>query len=322
VYDQASTVVVPTPAYLAFVKVDADGRTTPAQLSRVPDIGAWRYTGLWASLRWNEGKGPALTESAKTLCVKNDPTTYTLRTKSDVDCAGFHPGGDSAGYYPLRAQLYFHPSGRQCSEAASVWSCGGGRYFLDIAPRAEDSDLRASAGDIPPERTTTTAEDIAENTRGLVEGLAYAAAIVVGVNAILHAGEPERPRDALQEYRERMQREHPELNAPPPAAPRRLSVGSYTPDWVGQKIRAFGTVSRVERVSNHVMVQFAEARNRLIACVGTFGFMSLGLRNDNELVGKVVELHGIVAKTPYYCSGGDATIEPLQMGDFELSTQR
>ena len=182
VYDFQRTVFIPLPAYLAFAFLGPQGQMVPARVATIPDIGAWTYRSTAMALRYPSGTGPALTRTSQQLCVGAGPVEYSIPFNSKVNCASQHPPGVQGPLSPITAQIFFHPSARTCVQTVAGPTCGGGRYYLDVAPKAGDLELHATHGDHADESVVQplTPEQIAA---GLVNGAREVTAIA---NAIVN----------------------------------------------------------------------------------------------------------------------------------------
>lgn len=132
VYDEGGD-----PAYIGFASIDQQDHVFALHVGQVPDFG------------WN-GFARVLTKSDKRLCVRSPGMDYTVPNDPTpaVGCASFHSGrNDPGGYVPLASALYFRPTVSECHHLGVLgWRCSGGDYYLDVRPRAGDSEVHASVG--------------------------------------------------------------------------------------------------------------------------------------------------------------------------------
>jgi hypothetical protein len=147
-YEHDSASSWPETAYMGFAVFEA-GRVVPVRATTVPDVGGWTYSSTPALLRYPAGKGRALTVADRQLCVNSAAVKYVVHTKGRIDCSSLNGPGSSGPLQPFVAQFFFHPSATHCyrSSAAVPFECYGGQYYLDVAPRAGDPNLRATPGD-------------------------------------------------------------------------------------------------------------------------------------------------------------------------------
>ena len=311
VYDQPRGAVFSVPAYVGFAFFDAAGRMTPARVTAVPNIGLWRHVSTWAELRWPARKGPVLTRTAKQLCVHQQPMEYTLDTKSEIDCASFHPEGDANAFHPLVAQVYFHPSGRGCYRPGNEYICGGGRYYLDVAPRPGDVDLGASAGDVPDADSQPVIEDPAKTAAAVAEELTLLVGVGLAVNRLLAApaAPPTEHELELQAERERVAAAGPnpafaDANARYAAeleakwrSPR-VSVGDYSAQWIRKQMHVSGTVAAVsvkDGFSSWLTVRFKESTgDAFVVCSPSPSIFTALFGKLDSLVGRKLEVIGDV----------------------------
>jgi hypothetical protein len=313
VYDQTRGAFFPIPAYVGFAFFDAAGHMTPARVASVPDIGRWNHVSLWAEVRWPAREGPVLTHTAKQLCVHQQPMQYTVDSKSDFDCASFHPDGDANAYQPLVAPLYFHPSAIHCSRAGlgDQYACFGGRYYLDVAPKAGDVDLGASAGDVPADDSEPVTRDPAQDAADVVEEVALLVGVGLAVNKLLAA--PAAPPTAheleLQAERERVAAAGPnpafaDANARYAAeleakwGSPRVSVGDYSAGWARREMHVSGTVAGVsvkDGSPSWLTVRFKEAAGDAFVVCSPSPSIFTGLFGKlDSLVGRKLEVIGYV----------------------------
>src|SRR6185503_14519562 len=79
-------------------------------------------------------------------------------------------------------QIFFHPSARTCSRIAGDIRCGGGRYYLDVAPKPGDLELHATHGN-HAEESVVQQRTPEQNARDLANGVKEVTAIA---NAIVN----------------------------------------------------------------------------------------------------------------------------------------
>jgi hypothetical protein len=214
---------------------------------------------------------------------------------------------------PIVAQALFHPSGRHCFRNASYedWRCNGGRYYLDVAPRAGELELRASHSpgheDESVARTLTPEEKARQLREGVKASMDIANSIVrTGKIPVSGAHEPSswdevRPlfwKSAIQ------------------------SVGAYQPSWVGTVVAVRGTVARVNEREMLTTIAFRESpKNSLVLCANYANFLRRTLDVDlPELVGKTLEFTGQVEQ--FEGCGPGASIRVLEPEQIRMAGAR
>jgi len=311
VYESGSINYVPLPAYLAFAFMGPQGQVTPARVASIPDIGAWEHRSAYMSARFPSGQGPALTRSTRQLCVSAEPQDYTVPFNAAVNCASPRPQGAQGARSPITAQVLFHPSGRTCvSNVAGDLLCSGGRYYLDVAPKAGDLELHATHGDHADESVAQplTPEQIAA---GLANGAREVTAIA---NAIVN-GRPipgtrgDEPLDFSQK------RARWWTSATRPAA-------SYQATWIGQIVVVRGTVASIGGSGMDAAIVLKESpKTALTVCPQYPNRLRQVYGEDlNLLVGKTIEVTGEVER--YEPCGTGATIRIFELEQFRVTGAR
>ncbi len=313
VYDFEHPGSVPPRAYMAFAYFDGQGRFVPAELTSIPDIGEWSYSTTAMILHFPAGHGQALTRAAQRLCVTAAAFQYTIPRGSNPECSGFRADGVQGTLLPIVAQVLFHPSGRHCFRNASYeeWRCGGGRYYLDVAPRAGNLALRASHSpghtDESVARTLTPEETARQLREGVKTSTDIANSIVrTGKIPISGAHEP----SSWDEVRP--------LFWQSPIQ----SVGAYQPGWLGKVVAVRGTVARVNEREMLTTISFRESpKNSLVLCANYANFLRRTLDFDlPELVGKTLEFTGQVEK--FDGCGTGASIRVLEPEQIRMAGAR
>jgi hypothetical protein len=287
VYDFRHTASVPVRAYLAFAYFDAQGHFVPARVAAIPAIGEWLYNTTAMIVHFPAGHGPALTRATRRLCLNAGPLEYTIPGDANPDCSALHPDGVPGALVPIVAQVLFHPSARRCWRNASYedWNCGGGRYYLDVAPRAGELELRATHGPGHEDESVAKALTPEEKARELADGVRVSLQIArslasTGKIPVPGAHEP----SSWDEVRP--------LFWKTPIQ----SVGAYQSSWLKQVVALRGTVTRVNERPMFTTVSFKESpKDGFILCAQYPNFLRRTLSVDlPELVGKTLEFTGQV----------------------------
>ena len=266
-----------THAYIGFGFADSQGHITGAgHIERVPDFGWLGFTKV-------------LIKSDRRLCVRNEGMSYTLRNDPGLDCASFHSdGNDRGGYVPLASALYFIPKPSWCkSMSGVVVSCGGGEYYLNVKPTANDRELHASAG-------SKSGKDQSPADAGIGIGDI--------LKALAKAEEENRKKPPVVPMQTQMAARDQEDNRKRWAAPHQ-SPASYDPQWMEQDKVVTGTVSRVEVTPGRppwVTIYFKESPDATFVVCSPYPNMfqaRVGL-DLSVLVGKTLQAAGQV-ESPY-----------------------
>jgi hypothetical protein len=260
------------------------------------------------AIRFPAGQGPALTRSSKRLCVSTEPVDYSVPFDADVNCASQRPQGALS---PMTAQIFFHPSARHCTTDLPEMRCGGGRYYLDVAPKAGDLELHATHGDDHPEESVVQQRTPEQNARDLANGVREATAIA---NAIVN-GRPipgtrgDEPLDFSQKRAKWWT-----------SATRQAS--SYQASWIGQIVVVRGTVASIGGDGMDAAIVLKESpRSVLTVCPQYPNRLRQVYGEDlNVLVGKTIEVTGEVER--YEPCGTGATIRILEVEQFRLAGAR
>jgi hypothetical protein len=284
------------PVYLGFVFF-SNSQSTPARIDRIPDFGYWQHNWVQA-VATQVSRGPVLTKSSKRLCVHQAPMTYRLRTKSDINCASFHPSGDSGPFFPLAAALRFQPVASMTTHpiGGSIEVIGGD-YHLDVAPQPNDTELHASSG--------VASKDTAKDTSG-VDALKLLKQVIDAMPT------PEQQRAAEEIERARQyQADQARDDA------RRKSIANFDPQWLWKPLIVKGTVSRVQVSMPWAIVYFNESPSGVfVVCFQASMFGDYG-GHYSGLIGKTVEVRGQVIQPR--CSPRGAGMEisgPAQLQIF------
>jgi hypothetical protein len=312
VYRHRRMATVPIRSYLAFAYFDA-GRFVPAQVAAIPDIGEWSYQTLPMLVDFPKGHGPALTRAARRLCVNSGPLEYTVPGDANPECSALHPDGVAGGLVPIVAQVLFHPSPRRCTRNASyeVWNCGGGSYFLDVAPRAGEVELRATHS---PGHEAESVEKVLtpeEKARELAEGVRFSMAIMKAITGngkmpVPGGHEPSSWDDVRPQFWKTPMR----------------SVGAYQPSWLGKVVAVRGTVTRVNEQPMWTTISFKESpKDAFMLCAMFANFLRRTLGPDlSELVGKTLEFTGQVEQ--FSGCGPGAAIRVLEREQIRMAGAR
>lgn len=312
-YDWQYQTLVPRPAFLAFAYFS--GATfAPARAATIPDIGQWTYHSVSMTLRYPAGHGPVLSRSSRVLCVNQGPLEYEIPLKSQADCGSVHPGGVQGALVPITAQVLFQPSAGRCYRNADYepWKCGGGEYYLDVAPRTGDPELHATAGHPAEGDEPATQASPQENAAALAQGIRMATEAARKAQA---TSAPPPP---------------PVNDDPPDFAAQRAqwwkvpeqSVGAYQPSWLNQVVLVRGTVSKVvvtTTIGAGAIIHFKEATNdALVVCAQYANTLRRIYGEDlNALVGKTIEVTGLVEQFDD-CSGKGSDIRIFEEGQVRL----
>jgi len=306
VYAFQRTAYIPFPAYLAFAFLGPQGQMVPARVATIPDIGAWTYRSTAMAFRFPAGSGPALTRTSQLLCVAAGPVEYSIPFDSKVNCASQHPAGVQGPLSPITAQIFFHPSARTCVRTVGDPICGGGRYYLDVAPKIGDLELHATHGDHAEESVVQplTPEQIAA---GLAAGAKEVTAIA---NAIVNGRPiPGTRGDEPLDFSQKRARWWTGSMRP---------AGAYQASWIGQIVVVRGTVASVGDDGMDAAIVLKESpRNVLTVCPQYPNRLRQVYGADlNVLVGKTIEVTGEVER--YSPCGTGATIRILEVEQFRL----
>src|SRR6267142_47950 len=79
------------------------------------------------------------------------------------------------------------PCARTCFHRFNDYVCGGGRYYLDVAPTPGDVTLGASAGDVPDADSEPVTKSPAETATKVAENLTFLVGIGLAIDALLAA---------------------------------------------------------------------------------------------------------------------------------------
>ena len=310
IYLSEHNVSVPLQSYLAFAYFNDQGQFTPAQVTSTPDIGEWSYYGTPMLVRNPRGHGPALTRASRRLCVNYGPLEYSIPGESNPDCSTLRAAGVSGKLTPIDAQFLFHPSARRClrNDLYATTSCKGGIYYLDVAPRTGDLDLRASHEQTHDGESVAKVRTPAENVRDMVA----AAAIVAVIGKMIADGGKPVPLPRPEHEPSSWDEVRPLFWKSPVQ-----SVSGYHPSWVKQVVSVRGTVSRVdEKPSMFTTIHFKESAN-LVICANYTNFLKRTLATDlSTLVGKVIEFTGQVEQ--FESCGATADIRALEPEQLRL----
>ncbi len=299
---------VPVQAYLAFAYFNERGEFTPAQVTSTPDIGEWRYYQLGMLLRNSPGHGPALTPASRRMCVNRGPLEYTIAGEASPDCSSLRPNGVSGALTPLDAQFLFHPSAQRCirNDTYMTTHCDGGSYYLDVAPRAGDLDLRASHEQTHEGESDNQARSPAQKAADMVAAAAIVAVIgkmIADAGTPIPLPKPEHEPSSWDDVR-------PLFWKTP-----MQTAGAFHPSWIKQVVSVRGTVSRVdEKGDMFTTIHFKESAN-LVLCANYTNFLKRTLTPDlSTLVGKVIEFTGQVEQFEPCGSFADIrALEPEQL---------
>jgi hypothetical protein len=326
VYEHNRSATMPDPADLGFALFEPDGRFVPAVLTTVPDIGAWRQRSVYAQMRFSAQSGPALTRAAKQLCVHEPAMEYEVHSKSPIPCEAFHADGDSGPFLPLLARLFFHPSGRHGSTYTGEMRCGGGHYYLDVAPQHGSPDLSATWGTVPigdEAPRVVTPEECAK------EGAENVKMVADMFKALRGGGKPTEPKPKVDPVAAKAAglayRRSDSLTWVETWNARRASAKDFDGSWIKQKMVIRGTVSRVEIKSgtpSGVYLYFTESPDgSVVACSPSPNLLKGMFELDDlqSLVGKSLDFAGQVES--YVCSKG-ATLRIVDRNQARLVASR
>jgi hypothetical protein len=306
VYDFQRTVFIPLPAYLAFAFLGPQGQMVPARVATIPDIGAWTHRSDYMALRFHEGSGPALTRSSKRLCVGTGAVDYSVPFNSEVNCAS-QRGAPTT----ITAQIFFHPSARTCVRTVGDPICGGGRYYLDVAPKIGDLELHATHGDDHPDESVTQVRTPEQNAADLAAGAKEVTAIA---NAIVNGRPiPGTRGDEPLDFSQKRARWWTGSMRP---------AGAYQASWIGQIVVVRGTVASVGDDGMDAAIVLKESpKNVLTVCPQYPNRLRQVYGADlSVLVGKTIEVTGEVER--YSPCGTGATIRILEVEQFRLAGAR
>ena len=282
------------------------GQFTPAQVTSTPDIGEWSYYATPMLVRYPRGHGPALTRASRRLCVNKGPLEYSIPGESNPDCSTLRAAGVSGELTPIDAQFLFQPSARNCSDNVYAPNCKGGIYYLDVAPRTGDLDLRASHELTHDGESVEKVRTPAEKAGDMVA----AAAIVAVIGKMIADGGKPVPLPRPEHEPSSWDDVRPLFWKSPVQ-----SVSGYHPSWVKQVVSVRGTVSRVdEKESMFTTIHFKESAN-LVLCANYTNFLKRTLAPDlSTLVGKVIEFTGQVEQFESCDATADIrALEPEQL---------
>lgn len=287
VYDFPHSGSVPPRAYVAFAYFDEQGHFVPAQVTSIPDIGEWSYNTTAMIVHFPAGHGQALTRAARRVCVSAGAFEYTVARDANPDCSTFRSDGVRGALLPIVAQVLFHPSGRHCSRNASYEElrCGGGRYYLDVAPRAGELALRASHSSGHEDESVARSLTPEETAKELKEGVKVSMDIA---NSIVRTGKIPIPGGHEPSSWDEVR---PLFWTSPVH-----SVGAYHPTWMRKVVAVRGTVARVNEKPMYTTISFKESpRDAFVMCATYANFLRRTLDLDlPELVGKTLEFTGQV----------------------------
>ncbi|HKV62184.1 MAG TPA: hypothetical protein VJO16_09740 [Candidatus Acidoferrum sp.] len=264
------------PAYLGFGFFDSHGEFTPASIDRVPDFGYWYYN--WAQALANRvDRGLVLTKSSKRLCVHQDAMSYKVRSKSEINCASFHPSGnDGAPFFPLAAALRFQPVASWTNHPVGGGvEVLGGDYYLDVAPTPKDTELHASSGAASAkDNKDTSSADALKLLKQIIDAMPT----------------PEQRRAQEEaEYARQLKADQEKHDA------MRKSLADFDPQWLWKPLIVKGTVSRVQVNMPWAIVYFNESPSGVfVVCFQASMFGDFAGKNYSGLIGKTVEVRGQV----------------------------
>jgi hypothetical protein len=232
------------------------------------------------------------------------------RSNADPDCSDFHPQGVSDPLVPIVAQLLFHPSAYNCFQNwAKVRKCGGGRYYVDVAPRAGELELRATHSPTHEDESVAMTETPEETARDLAEATKIALdtgrSVANGKMPVLPGGHEPSSWDEVRP---------PFWKTPP------QSVGAYQASWLKQVVSLRGTVARVTDKPMFATVSFKESpKDAFVLCLQYPNRLRQALGVDlPDLVGKTIEFTGQVEQ--FESCGPGPTIRMLEKEQVRLPT--
>jgi len=311
VYDFQTTAYIPFPAYLAFAFLGPQAQVIPARVATIPDIGAWTHWSTYMAVRFPAGSGLALSRATKQLCVSSAPVDYSVPFNSDVNCASQHPRGVQGALTPIAAQVFFHPSARTCSRIAGDLRCGGGRYYLDVAPKAGDLELHATHGDDHADESVAQLRTPEQDARDLANGVKTATELA---NAIVNGRRLPGPRsDEPADFTAKRAQWWKASMRP---------AGAYQPSWIGQIVVVRGTVASIgDQPMDATIVLKESLKDGLTVCPQYPNRLRRVYGADlNVLVGKTIEVTGEVER--YEPCGNGATIRILEVEQVRLAGAR
>ena len=306
IYVSEHNLSVPPQSYVAFAYFDQQGQFTAAQVTSTPDIGEWSYYSTLMHVQYPRGHGPALTRASRRLCVTRRALEYSIPVESNPDCSTLRAAGVSGEFRAIDAQFLFHPSARNCSDNVYAPKCEGGIYFLDVAPRTGDLDLRASHEQTHSDESVPQMRTPAEKVGDMVA----AAAIVAVVGKMIADGGKPFPLPRPEHEPSSWDEVRPLFWKSPIQ-----SVSGYHPSWVKQVVSVRGTVSRVEeKPQMFTTIHFRESAN-LVLCANYTNFLKRTLAPDlSTLVGRVIEFTGQVEQfEPCGATADIRALEPEQL---------
>jgi hypothetical protein len=203
--------------------------------------------------------------------------SYRVRSKSEINCASFHPSGNDGGpFFPLAAALRFQPvaSWKNYPVGGGVEILGG-EYYLDVAPTPNDTELHASSG-------AASAKDT-RDTSG-VDALKLLKQIIDAMPT------PEQRRAQEEaEYARQLKADQEKHDA------MRKSLADFDPQWLWKPLIVKGTVSRVQVNMPWAIVYFNESPSGVfVVCFQAAMFGDFAGKNYSGLIGKTVEVRGQV----------------------------